>query len=109
MSFNLLEEDVMDSPPVNWRTSMRYSWDTWAKQVVADHVSALSWRTRLLEACEPAVAFLAVVLQFGKTRANEMPLVAVESVLQSHPHMEAVMEIVQEAPASVQRLLATTK
>ena len=85
------------------------SWDTWAKQVVADHVSALSWRTRLLEACEPAVAFLAVVLQFGKTRANEMPLVAVESVLQSHPHMEAVMEIVQEAPASVQRLLATTK
>jgi hypothetical protein len=84
-------------------------WDTWAKQMVSDHLSALSWRNRLLEACEPAVAFLAVVLEFGKTRVNELPLVAIESVLQSHPRMEAVMEIVLDAPANVRRLLLPPK
>jgi hypothetical protein len=30
VQLELVAGEVMDSPPVNWRVSMRYSWETWA-------------------------------------------------------------------------------
>jgi hypothetical protein len=84
-------------------------WDAWAKQAVSEHIAAKAWRARLLDVCEPAVAFLALVLVYGKSKVNELPLVAVESVLRSYPRMEAALEVAAEAPESVKKLLSTAK
>ena len=97
------------TPPPDKGSLTAAEWETWAKQMASDHLSAKAWRARLLDVCEPAVAFLALVLRCGKSKVNELPLVAIESVLRSYPRVEAVLEVIEEAPESVRSLLSPAK
>ena len=78
-------------------------WDAWASATATGYVYGRAWRNRLLEACEPSVAFLALALRFGENQPGVIPLEAIRSVLQSYPNQDAVFSIIDTCPTGTKR------
>jgi len=71
-------------------------WDTWASALIQEHLTARDWRNDLLEVAEPAVAFLAAI---RCSDVKEIPVVAIDNALRSHPNINAVQEVMARIPA----------
>lgn len=80
--------------------SAREKWETEKSAQIARWVEAKRWRTALLDAAEPAVVFLAALRLWG--HPTEIPVVAIDNVLRSHPANETVQSLIAHAPLHLQ-------
>jgi len=74
--------------------------EEWAKTygpLMQQFVAAYEWRNDLLEACDPDTAFLSVLSEVA-TPENSFPKLAVESVLNTHPNIARVRDLMARMP-----------